>query len=61
MIEDYDSKLLQILEITSEKVFQKYNITQEIFDEAVRMYIDDEEISSAVDSMATVEEEYIFY
>ena len=58
LIDEYDSKLLQILETASENVFQKHQINHVIFDEAIKIYVDDEEINSAVDSMATVEEEY---
>lgn len=57
LLEDYDSKLLQILESTSEDVFKEYKITNATFDKLVKTY-NDEEINIAVDSMATVEEEY---
>ena len=58
LIDEYDSKLLQILETASEKVFERYQITHANFDEAIKLYVEEEEINSAVDSMATVEEEY---
>ena len=58
LIEEYDSKLLQMLEFASEKIFKEENITNSIFDEATKNYVNNEEINSAVDSMAIVEEEY---
>ena len=60
LIDEYDSKLLQILQETSQKVFSKYKISQTIFDDSVKFYIDDEEISLAAGSIATVEEKYFF-
>lgn len=56
-MEDYDSKLLQILESTSNEVIKEYKITNATFEKLVKAY-NDEEINIAVDSMATVEEEY---
>lgn len=58
LIDEYDSKLLQILQETSENVFSKYRISQAIFDDSVKYYVDDEEISLAAGSIATVDEEY---
>ncbi len=55
-IDDYNSKILYILEDTSQQIFQKYEINNQIFDDSVREYLDDEEVSSAIHSLATVEE-----
>lgn len=58
LIDEYDSKLMKILQETSQKVFSKYHISQVIFDDSVKYYNDDEEISLAAGSIATVDEEY---
>jgi len=58
LIDEYDSKLLQILQETSENVFSKYRISQAIFDDSVKYYVDDEEISLAAGSIATVDEDF---
>jgi len=58
LIDEYDSKLLQILQETSQNVFSKFRISQTIFDDSVKYYVDDEEISLAAGSIATVDEDF---
>jgi len=48
---------LKILQETSQKVFSKYHISQVTFDDSVKYYNEDEEISLAAGSIATVDEE----
>jgi hypothetical protein len=61
MIEDYNAKILHILEDNSQQIFQKHGINDKIFDDSIREYLEDDEVSSAIHSLATVEEKYIHY
>jgi hypothetical protein len=58
-MEAYNTNLEHLLSDATDKSFVKFQINKKIFDDSINELSHDPEISSIINSLATVDEEYI--